>query len=38
MTVFRNSRKVATRDAAEVDKGWLIEQMIGGGHEELEEA
>ncbi|MFZ1429776.1 MAG: sugar ABC transporter ATP-binding protein [Geminicoccaceae bacterium] len=38
VTVFRNSRRIATADAAHVDKHWLIEQMIGQGHEELEEA
>jgi ribose transport system ATP-binding protein len=38
VTVFRNSRRIATADAAEVDKHWLIQGMIGQGHEELEEA
>jgi ribose transport system ATP-binding protein len=38
VTVFRSGRKVGDARAAEVDKGWLIHQMIGGGHEELEEA
>ncbi len=38
VTVFRNSRRIATAEAAHVDKHWLIEQMIGQGHEELEEA
>jgi ribose transport system ATP-binding protein len=38
VTVFRNARRVATRRAGEVDKPWLIEQMIGRGHEELEES
>ena len=38
VTVFRNSRRIATAPAAEVDKHWLIERMIGQGHEELEEA
>ena len=38
VTVFRNGRKIATADAADVDKHWLIERMIGRGHEELEEA
>ena len=37
VTVFRNSRRIATADAASVDKHWLIERMIGRGHEELEE-
>ena len=38
VTVFRNSRRIATADAASVDKAWLIENMIGRGHEGLEEA
>lgn len=38
VTVFRNSRRIATADAAGVDKHWLIKGMIGQGHEELEEA
>jgi len=36
VTVFRNGRNVAARPAGAVDKGWLIEQMIGAGHDELE--
>ncbi|MDX6752584.1 sugar ABC transporter ATP-binding protein [Geminicoccaceae bacterium 1502E] len=38
VTVFRNGRKVADAAAASIDKGWLIERMIGAGHEELEES
>jgi len=38
VTVFRNSRRIATAPTAEVDKHWLIEGMIGQGHQELEEA
>jgi ribose transport system ATP-binding protein len=38
VTVFRNARRMATAPAAEVDKGWLIERMIGRGHAELEES
>ncbi len=38
VTVFRNSRCVATEDCAGVDKAWLIERMIGAGHGELEES
>jgi ribose transport system ATP-binding protein len=38
VTVFRNARKVATRPVAEINKAWLIESMIGAGHEELEES
>jgi ribose transport system ATP-binding protein len=37
ITVFRNARRIATVPAAEVDKGWLIERVIGRGHAELEE-
>ncbi|MCB1813491.1 MAG: sugar ABC transporter ATP-binding protein [Candidatus Competibacteraceae bacterium] len=37
VTVFRNARRVATAPVPEVDKFWLIEQMIGTGHEELGE-
>ena len=38
VTVFRNSRRIATGEGAAIDKGWLIERMIGRGHEGLEEA
>lgn len=38
VTVFRNGRKIATTPAADVDKLWIIEQMIGRGHEDLEES
>jgi ribose transport system ATP-binding protein len=38
LTVFRNGRKVATADCAGVDKRWVIDRMIGAGHEELEES
>jgi ribose transport system ATP-binding protein len=37
VTVFRNSRRIATAAADEIDKHWLIERMIGRGHQELEE-
>jgi ribose transport system ATP-binding protein len=37
VTVFRNARRVATEDVANVDKLWLIEQMIGSGPSELGE-
>ncbi len=36
VTVFRNGEKVATANAADVDKGWIIQKMIGAGHGELE--
>ncbi len=39
ITIFRNGRKVATTPvSAEIDKGWIIERMIGSGREELEES
>ena len=38
VTVFRNSRKVAEAASGQIDKRWLIEHMIGRGHEGLEEA
>ncbi|MFO1075636.1 MAG: sugar ABC transporter ATP-binding protein [Geminicoccaceae bacterium] len=38
VTVFRNSRKIATAEAKAVDKHWLIQGMIGQGHQELEDA
>ncbi len=38
VTVFRNGSNVATAACAEVDKGWVIERMIGAGHGELEES
>jgi ribose transport system ATP-binding protein len=38
VTVFRNGRRVATEPVPKIDKTWVIEQMIGLGHEELEES
>ncbi len=38
VTVFRNGQKVVTEAAARIDKGWVIERMIGRGHEDLEES
>jgi ribose transport system ATP-binding protein len=38
VTVFRNSRKVASSPVPAIDKSWVIEQMIGLGHEDLEES
>ena len=38
VTVFRNGSKVADAEAAAVDKSWLIKQMIGHTHGELEES
>ena len=38
VTVFRNGRKVADSAVSGIDKGWVIEQMIGKGHDDLEES
>jgi ribose transport system ATP-binding protein len=38
VTIFRNGRKVLTAPVAEIDKRQVIEQMIGTGHQELEES
>jgi len=38
VTVFRNGRRVGTAPAREIGKSWLIERMIGAGHERLEES
>ena len=38
VTVFRNGRNIATASAREATKAWLIGNMIGQGHTELEES
>jgi ribose transport system ATP-binding protein len=38
VTIFRNGRRIVTEDAAKIDKSWVIERMIGSGHEDLEES
>jgi ribose transport system ATP-binding protein len=38
VTVFRNGQAVATDACARVNKRWVIDRMIGTGHEELEES
>ncbi len=38
VTIFRNGRRIVTEGAAIIDKGWVIERMIGSGHEDLEES
>lgn len=38
ITVFRNGRKVADSPVDRIGKGWVIEQMIGKGHDDLEES
>jgi ribose transport system ATP-binding protein len=37
VTIFRNGRKIATSSTAGIDKLWVIDRMIGFGHEELGE-
>ncbi|MBV8214356.1 MAG: sugar ABC transporter ATP-binding protein [Verrucomicrobia bacterium] len=36
VTIFRNGRKVATGAAANIEKRWIIERMIGAGNDALE--
>lgn len=38
VTVFRNGQKVASSATAAIDKMWMIDHMIGAGHQELEES
>ncbi len=38
VSVFRNGRHVQTAAVAAIDKHWIIERMIGAGHERLEES
>jgi len=38
VTVFRNGRRVETARIGAVDKPWLIERMVGAGHERLGES
>ena len=38
VTVFRNGQVVATETCARADKRWIIDRMIGAGHEELEDS
>ena len=38
VTIFRNGRKIVTAPTRSIDKAWVIERMIGAGHEELEES
>jgi ribose transport system ATP-binding protein len=37
VTIFRNGRKIVTSPNAGIDKLWVIDRMIGQGHEELGE-
>jgi ribose transport system ATP-binding protein len=38
VTIFRNGRLVITHPTQGIDKNWVIEHMIGRGHEGLEES
>ncbi len=38
VTVFRNGRRVDGAPVGQVDKPWLIERMVGAGHERLGES
>ena len=38
VTIFRNGRCIVSEAADRIDKGWVIERMIGSGHEDLEES
>ncbi len=38
VTIFRNGRRIETAPVPQIDKHWIIERMIGAGHEELEES
>lgn len=38
VTVLRNGQRTGSAPVAAIDKRWLIQRMIGGGHEALEES
>jgi ribose transport system ATP-binding protein len=38
VTIFRNGRRIITHGTSGIDKAWVIERMIGRGHEDLEES
>jgi ribose transport system ATP-binding protein len=38
VTVFRNGQAVATEPCANISKRWIIDRMIGAGHEDLEDS
>ncbi|MDA8251340.1 MAG: sugar ABC transporter ATP-binding protein [Rhodospirillales bacterium] len=38
VTIFRNGRRIETAPVPRIDKHWIIERMIGAGHEQLEES
>ncbi|HTW28636.1 MAG TPA: sugar ABC transporter ATP-binding protein [Acetobacteraceae bacterium] len=35
VTIFRNGRRIETAPVAGIDKSWIIQRMIGTGHDEL---
>ncbi|MEP7241871.1 MAG: ATP-binding cassette domain-containing protein, partial [Devosia sp.] len=35
ITIFRNGKNITTHSTEGIDKGWVIERMIGAGHQEL---
>ena len=38
VTVMRNGEKIVTSPTGEIDKRWIIERMIGAGHDQLAES
>jgi ribose transport system ATP-binding protein len=38
VTIFRNGRRIETAPVSAIDKPWIIDRMIGAGHEELGES
>jgi len=38
VTVLRNGEKIVSAPTGEIDKRWIIERMIGAGHDQLEES
>src|SRR5262249_20246696 len=38
VTVLRNSERIASEPTTRIDKRWIIQCMIGKGHEQLEES
>ena len=38
VTVFRNGQQSRPKHVRTIDKRWIIDRMIGAGHEELEES
>jgi ribose transport system ATP-binding protein len=38
VTILRNGEKIVSAPTAGIDKRWVIERMIGSGHDQLEES